>query len=414
MKRLMTTTTVVVAISLAAGAAFAQQQPMTGPVATYWVTAQTASGFPGLGAGGGAGFNPMAMMSGGGVTRSLLLQLQAERTATAPTAEHVPPAALAMGQSLPLLTPRGASASVSDPGEVKPSDLDQATRGRLPRILVYHGCGDATRSGQPVEIRMSGANMDAMRALANNIQVTPARGPSPGEGRTYGDWPNQRTRTAVPANASLVGDHLVRGNYTPDIRFSLNQNQDFLAPLQLTGIGTPGSNQLGWGAIPNAEGYFAMAMGTNAGGDMVMWTSSEVAIMPSGLPDILTPADLERLQGRKIILPASATQCAIPRAVVQAAPEAMVKVTAFGGEANFSYPERPADRRQPWNIEYAVKVRYASTASVILGMEAPGAEVGAEGEAAAATNPARGPQIPGGAVGSAVARGLIGGILGRR
>ncbi|HEY1073845.1 hypothetical protein, partial [Brevundimonas sp.] len=72
MKRLTTASALVLTAAVAvAGPAATQSQPTTGPVATYWMTAQTSSGLPGMsgmgGGGGGGGFNPMAMMSGGGV-----------------------------------------------------------------------------------------------------------------------------------------------------------------------------------------------------------------------------------------------------------------------------------------------------------------------------------------------------------
>ena len=47
----------------------------------------------------------------------------------------------------------------------------------------------------------------------------------------------------------------------------------------------------------------------------------------------------------------------------------MLRVIAFGGEANFSYPARPANPSETWNIEYVVKVRYTSGVSTILGMD---------------------------------------------
>jgi hypothetical protein len=60
------------------------------------------------------------------------------------------------------------------------------------------------------------------------VRIANVRGPSFGRSRTYGDWPNIETRTTVPANASLRGEHLVRGNYSPDIRFSVGERTDFM------------------------------------------------------------------------------------------------------------------------------------------------------------------------------------------
>ena len=105
MLRLTCSSALAAVLVLSAGQAPAQNQRTTGPVATYWVTVRTSSGLPT----GGAGFDPMAMMAGGGVQKSLELQLQSERTAASPEAAHQPPDGLDTG-ILPLVTPRGQPA----------------------------------------------------------------------------------------------------------------------------------------------------------------------------------------------------------------------------------------------------------------------------------------------------------------
>ena len=45
----------------------------------------------------------------------------------------------------------------------------------------------------------------------------------------------------------------------------------------------------------------------------------------------------------------------------------MLRLVAYGDEANFSYPPRPENRATPWNIEWEVKVRHRSTTGGILG-----------------------------------------------
>jgi hypothetical protein len=45
-----------------------------------------------------------------------------------------------------------------------------------------------------------------------------------------------------------------------------------------------------------------------------------------------------------------------------AAPNAMLRMIAYGEEANFAYPPRPKDPKAPWNPEWAAKVRVKSTA----------------------------------------------------
>lgn len=361
MLRLTCATALAAILVLSAGPAPTQSQRTTGPVATYWVTARTSSGLPT----GGAGFDPMAMMSGGGVQKSLSLQLQSERTAPSPDAEHEPPAGLNTG-ILPLVTPAGQPTPPAN--DFMPQGRGEG--GRM-RMLIYHGCGEPTGPGQPLVIEISTDNpaqgAGQMTALMEAVRVSPETPPSPGAGRTYGEWPNERSSRPIPANGSLVGDHLVRGNYTPDIRFSLGPDQDFMEPLQLTGVSDGGS--LGWNAVGGARGYFAMTMGANEAEEMVLWTSSDIPVSFGQVPDILSPSDLERLIRQGVVLPASTTRCPIPRAVQMAAPQSMLRVIAFGGEANFSYPPRPDNPRETWNIEHVVKVRYTSSPSTILGMD---------------------------------------------
>ena len=117
----MKTTAAVSVIALSAGAADAQQkQVVTGPVATYWMSAQTMSGF-GAGMGGAPGARPsmsqmMAMANGGGgASKTLTLQLGSSRKpAGEPSAEHLPPQGLRAGASLPLLTPRSQPVQHTD------------------------------------------------------------------------------------------------------------------------------------------------------------------------------------------------------------------------------------------------------------------------------------------------------------
>ena len=410
MKRLTLAAVTATLVSLsAAGQTPAQTQTVTGPVATYWVTAETSSGLPGM---GGGGFNPMAMMSGGGAggQKSLYLQLQSDRTAAGPTAEHLPPSVLGMGASLPLVSrSRAAAANGGDPR--REPTRNEALDGRMPRILIYFGCGEATRPGQPIVIDMRNSQgAQQMAALTANLRLSAVTPPAPGANRTYGEWPNERERRQIPTNGSLVGDHLVRGNYTPDIRFSLGANQDFLAPLVLTGVDQPGSGRLGWNAVPNAQGYYAYTMGTNEAGDMVFWSSSEMGVGFGGIPDHLPQADLERLVRQKVIMAPTTTRCAIPNAAIQAAPEAMLRMIAYGTEANFTYPPRPADRTKPWNIEHVVKVRYNSTASTMLGMNMRDLAEDDADEADPANRPSA--RTPGNAAGAA-ARAVLGGFLRR-
>lgn len=349
-----------------ARASAAPAQAVTGPVATYWMSTTTESGLPGMSAGGGGMGNIMAMMSGrgGGVQKRLHLELQSSRQAASPSAFHTAPADLGVRAPLPLRT-----SPPSGPGERpdrQPNDTPDFGRARL---LVYSGCGAETKPGQPMVIDISRDGVTGMGRLTGALTFNGAIGPMPGPNRTYGDWPHGDNRETIGPNASLVGTHTIRGNYSPDIDVTLTPQQDFMEALQLTGTSPGDPAGLGWNALTNARGYFASTMGSAENGDIVIWSSSETPVFPYMMPTWLTDGDLTRFLRDRTLLPAETTQCRIPDAVQQAAPEAMLKVQAFGGDVDFSYPPRPADRRQPWNIEYVVKVRYASSMTTIMGMD---------------------------------------------
>jgi hypothetical protein len=234
----------------------------------------------------------------------------------------------------------------------------------------------------------------AMRGLA----VARGQPPAPGRSATYGQWPNEQG--GGEPQGSLVGEHVVRANYAPEIRFTLGPNQDFLAPLRLASDArTPGGAvQLGWNMVPNATGYVASVLG--GGQDTVVaWTSAETQVMPFALPDFIPPAEAQRLVQSHALLGPQVTACAVPKEVSDAAQHAMVQLVAYGPEANFVYPPRPSDPKAAWNRQWAVKVRYRSATGGLLGMAMPG-YAGAEdsGDEPSSQPPPehRRPRMPGG------------------
>src|SRR5437764_14276009 len=93
-----------VAILGAAAALGGAAAPVPPPIANYWMDVATQSG---LGAGMSAGQIMSAMQGGGGaVMHSLDLRLASRTKAPdLPQADHLIPAGLQMGASLPLVTP---------------------------------------------------------------------------------------------------------------------------------------------------------------------------------------------------------------------------------------------------------------------------------------------------------------------
>jgi hypothetical protein len=369
----------------AAGSAFGQAQKVTGPIAQYWVSADTTSGMLGAMAGmaesgkrpGMGAIMGMAMGRGGGTHHTLRLQLGSSQAAAgAPQADHLPSPDLGAGQDLPLLSPERYVSKPEGPTDPRPPNM-QKPEGR---ILIYWGCGEHAPPGQPVVIDLAKITQGQFPNL-QTIQVHTERPPSPDRFKSYGEWPNQKSRTQVPPDGSLVGPHTVKANYSPQINFTLGPNQDFLAPLNITGQQpTPGGGtRLTWNPVPQSTGYFAWMMGAGGGGrgggggtDLVMWTSSNAQSFMGDLMDYIPPSEARRLVASGAVMSPQATSCVIPAEVATASPAGLLSMIAYGDEVEFVDPPRPGPKA-PWNISWRVKVRYKSTTGTMMGMPAMGA-----------------------------------------
>jgi len=416
----------------AAGPAAPGEQKVTGPIAVYWVSAATQSGFgmPGM---GGAGQRPsamemMRMMQGGGAAQhNLTLQLGSSESPQGgpPHAEHLVPQGLGVGPSLPLVTPEVQKVEVHEEQPDKP-EIPREYQKPKGRMLIFWGCGEHARPGQPLVIdfsqmtpeKISAGQLPAnFAAMMRGFDIHRVSGPAFGRNTTYGDWPNARSTKRVPSEGSLVGDHTITGDYSPEIKFSLDQDQDFLGPLTLTtNAKTPsGAVQLGWNSVPNAQGYIASMIGGGGQQDtVVMWISSETEAAAFALPDYLSPGDISRLVASKALMGPEATSCTVPQEAASAVKGGLVQMVAYGREANFVYPPRPADRRQPWNRQWEVKVRYRSATGGLLGQPMPqmGGPRGSQGRGQAADGQPQSPQDAAAARRRAILNGLGGGLGG--
>ena len=71
---------------------------------------------------------------------------------------------------------------------------------------------------------------------------------------------------------------------------------------------------------------------------------------------------------KKIVMPPSQTTCQIPAEVKKSSGEFMMgNLNAFGPEANFSYPPKPATG--VWNIDWTAKVRFRSYTMLMVGAD---------------------------------------------
>jgi hypothetical protein len=342
------------------------------PIASYWMDVATQSGM-GAGMAGGGGRPSMgqimAMMNGGGgeAIHTLDLRLASkDRPTAAPRADHLIPAGLQMGASLPLVAPERAEApheQSSMPAQV------QRPKGRM---LIYWGCGEHVSGGQPTVIDFSkiaaGQVPPGMAAMAAMAHVQSGPQDAPGFGR----WPNDRDRRPVPAGGSLVGSHKVEANYAPPIAFSLSAGEDFMPALGLRDAGPlpSGASRLAWQPAASATGYALALFGAAGNGDVVMWSSAKSAQMPA--MDYLAPGEVKRLVTGGSVLPPSASECILPAEVSAAVPMGMAMMIGYGPEADFTdNPKAP---------KWTTKVRYKTTASLMRGMPGMGGYASTEGQ----------------------------------
>ncbi|OGA04150.1 MAG: hypothetical protein A3I00_02885 [Betaproteobacteria bacterium RIFCSPLOWO2_02_FULL_64_12] len=338
----------------------AQTQQIKPPIAVYWMSVETAAGM-GMGMPPGMGGLMPSSMAGG---RTMKLDLGSSQPASGdPRASHAIPPGLAMGQSLPLLTPRIERGPT--PREEPEERSFEKPKGRM---LIYWGCGETVRTGQPVIVDFANLNsQDAARAFRSRAVSRPS-GPAAGRNRSYGAWPNQEDARAVPAQGLLRGDQVIAGNYSPEIRFAVDERHDFMEAVAFDPVRKTagGAFALKWKLVPTAIGYFATATGQGENqNDIVMWSSSEVQEMGQALLDYLPPAEVARLIRETVVMTPQTTECSVPAGIFKGE-GAMLNFIAYGEELNVVHPPRPKDPKQVWEQQWAVKLRLKSTAMTML------------------------------------------------
>jgi hypothetical protein len=255
-----------------------------------------------------------------------------------------------------------------------PDDIRERPKGR---ILIYWGCGANVRQGQPRVIDLArgnpadfGSAFAGRHAADRGARVTPQ----------HALFPNERNRTSLPREASLVGEHRVQGDGIPSsMKFTLGEAQNLMPAIDLRSSGSlKDSVALSWPNVPQARAYYLHAMG-QVGNDLVMWSSAETGDSGMGLFDYLPNATIDRWVRENVLLKPETTSCAVPKGIFASTDagggrrgdgsNAMLRMIAYGSETNIAYPPRPADARAAWEPEWAVRVRVKSNTMAMLGEE---------------------------------------------
>lgn len=352
------------------------EQKVTPPQATYFMGATTGSGMlamSGMGHSGQPSLGDMFKLGAGKMpTESRALELKlgsALAPKGAPEAFHTMPAEAQVNKPIFLQTPE-PTRGVTEKGD-----------GWQPkgRITFYWGCGEKAGPGQPVVLTfdklLNGENDPDQQTLQAAVSARAVRKPSVSTSKTYGEWPhadrlnrNKDLRASFPPRATLAGAHAIESTYALKIDFVLPGDKTFMDAVRYTssGVRPSGAIALSWNAVARATGYSIGVLAPEGADDddddigFVMWSSAD---RPATFiqNEHLTPAEVRRLIGLKAVLPPTTTACAIPVEVVKATKEgSTLMFAAFGDEATFIYPPRPADPATTWDQEWFARVSFAS------------------------------------------------------
>jgi hypothetical protein len=388
----------------------ASQQGKVAPTNLYIdVSTQNMAGMPGMGGmlGGLGGF--MARRMGGanatkptypttrgtgGMTGQYLDIALHNALKPGVEAQDQIPDGLDLGKSLTLT-----------PVEFPPSPKGESS-GKVPDIEVkiteYWGCGATVRPGQPkvatfkvkggnrtIDSRnpmagMQGIGVESTGSLSRGMYV-PDRDIDLQPGYVY--WPNRNYGKQVPDDARLAGQHQITGDGIPaSMQFQVEQDADFMPKLGLRTQGAPeDAVGLSWPSVDRARAYFITGMHMQMLGEnsfaMTIWSSADVPGAGQELHAYLSGSYIDKWLKQKVLLPASATSCTIPKGIFAEASDAqgqqgvmpsMLMMTAYGPENWITYPPKPANPKQAWNPEWSVRLRAKSTATAILGMDMGG------------------------------------------
>lgn len=214
------------------------------------------------------------------------------------------------------------------------------------KLLLYWGCGERVRAGQPRQLDMTTASSSPTTGLRGRAVIEPS--PSPDSGVAF--WPNSVSRSAVPKEASLVGKHAFNGDNIPaNMQFELKAKQDFMPALAINVNGIKGSaTTLNWSRIATAQGYFLMATAKTSR-EIIVWTSSELPEPGWGLMDYASNANLAQWKRDKIVMAANQTSCSIPAGIFSQSGGAMLSGIAYGEETNIS------NKSASWKARIRVK-----------------------------------------------------------
>ncbi|MFS6826753.1 hypothetical protein [Cyanobium sp. ATX-6F1] len=134
------------------------------------------------------------------------------------------------------------------------------------------------------------------------------------------------------------------GNYSPEIRFSLDGSQDFLGALDLKTAPEGEALRLSWGTLPKALAYGGQVIGLGKGGgkenrDIVIWESSAQRDGLSQAEGELTPSVVAKLVAQGQLLGPERSSCVMSAEARRAMELPTTSLQAYGGVTVLQGPD---------------------------------------------------------------------------
>ena len=270
-KTSLLTSIAALATVAAAAAATAQPRPAgAGGTVTYWMSAETTSGLAAMSQSGRPARCSSAM-TGAHVRRRRLLCPQPDAAARQPAPRRRRArgraSAAERARRRPVAAPALARARRRRSRRpIRPRPTRRATP--QGRILIYWGCGERARPGQPFEIDLARLRPGQMPPAMAQMAIQAMNPPSAASSTTYGEWPNERSHAPVPGQrlAGRRAQHPRQLHARHQLHAGARGN-DFLAPIAITQNSPAPSRAVpvAWQTVPDARAFFMMATGAARG-----------------------------------------------------------------------------------------------------------------------------------------------------
>jgi hypothetical protein len=186
-------------------------------------------------------------------------------------------------------------------------------------VKQYWGSAEKVPAGQP-RVFMS----DETPAASSPREVPDT---------SYAYWPSP-TAENLPEGASAVGTYRLTTNYCGSTTITIDDSQDFLAPIDLIAVPKKANLdepiKITWKTVPRALGYLVTAFGGNSAESITWTSSSNPAAVASIEHSPCTREEIANLIEKRILLPSHTVSCTIPAGIFKGSSSVFVSITAFG------------------------------------------------------------------------------------